>query len=37
MYFFGHEEASHDALPADLIAALKDDEVRDMALRAAGL
>ena len=37
IYFFGDAEANRDALPAGLIAALKDDDVRDMALRAAGL
>jgi transcriptional regulator with XRE-family HTH domain len=37
MYFFDDTEAGRDALPAELIAALKDGEVRNMALRAAGL
>jgi|SRR5579863_9463227 len=37
MYFFDDAEAGRDAVPAELIAALKDDSVREMALRAAGL
>jgi transcriptional regulator with XRE-family HTH domain len=37
IYFFDDTETNRDALPADLIAALNDDDVRDMALRAAGL
>ena len=37
MYFFDDAEASRDAIPPDLVAALKDDEIREMALRAAGL
>jgi transcriptional regulator with XRE-family HTH domain len=37
MYFFDDAEASRDAIPPELIAALKDGEVREMALRAAGL
>jgi ESX-1-secreted protein regulator len=37
MYFFGDAEADRDAIPPELIAALKDGEVREMALRAAGL
>ena len=37
MYFFDDAEAGRDAVPADLVTALKDDEVREMALRAAGL
>ena len=37
VYFFDNAEAGRDALPAELIAALKDGEVREMALRAAGL
>ena len=37
MYFFDNAEASRDAIPPELIAALKDGEVREMALRAAGL
>ena len=35
-YFFP-EDARHDEVPADLVAALRDDKVREMALRAAGL
>jgi transcriptional regulator with XRE-family HTH domain len=35
-YFFP-EDAQHDEVPADLVAALSDDKVREMALRAAGL
>jgi len=37
MYFFDGAEAGRDAIPPALIAALKDDEIREMALRAAGL
>jgi transcriptional regulator with XRE-family HTH domain len=37
MYFFDEAEASRDAIPPELIAALKDGEVREMTLRAAGL
>jgi hypothetical protein len=41
MYFFDNAEASRDAIPPDLVAALKaalkEDEIREMALRAAGL
>jgi ESX-1-secreted protein regulator len=37
MYFFGETEADRDAVPPELAAALKNDDVRDMALRAAGL
>jgi transcriptional regulator with XRE-family HTH domain len=37
MYFFDDQEAGRDAVPAELIAALKDDAVREVALRAAGL
>lgn len=37
MYFLDDAEASRDAIPPDLVAALKDDEIREMALRAAGL
>jgi hypothetical protein len=37
MYFFADAEAGRDAIPADLLAALKDGGVREMALRAAGL
>ena len=37
MYFFEGSEADRGAVPPELVAALKDDDVRDMALRAAGL
>jgi transcriptional regulator with XRE-family HTH domain len=37
MYFFDEAEAGRDAVPAELVTALKDDAVREMALRAAGL
>ena len=37
MYFFGETEADRDTVPPELAAALKNDDVRDMALRAAGL
>jgi|SRR5579875_3257639 len=37
MYFFGDAEVARDAVPPDLVAALRDDEVREVALRAAGL
>ena len=37
MYFFGHAEADRGAVPPELVAALKNDDVRDMALRAVGL
>ena len=37
MYFFGDAEAHRDAIPPELTAALKDGELREMALRAAGL
>jgi transcriptional regulator with XRE-family HTH domain len=37
MYFFDDAEADRDAISPALIAALKDDEIREMALRAAGL
>ena len=37
MYFFDETEADRDAVPPELVAALKDDDVRDMALRATGL
>jgi hypothetical protein len=37
MYFFDDAEAGRDVLQAELITALKDDGVRDMTLRAAGL
>ena len=37
MYFFQQAEADRDAVPPELIAALRNDEVRDMALRTIGL
>jgi transcriptional regulator with XRE-family HTH domain len=37
MYFFSNAEAARDAIPPELITALKDGGVREMALRAAGL
>jgi transcriptional regulator with XRE-family HTH domain len=37
MYFFEETEADRGAVPPELVAALKDDDVRDMALRATGL
>lgn len=37
MYFFAETEADRDAVPPELVTALKDHDVRDMALRAAGL
>src|SRR5579872_69700 len=37
MYFFDDAEAGRDVLQAELVTALRDDAVRDMALRAAGL
>jgi ESX-1-secreted protein regulator len=37
IFFFDDAEASRGAIPPDLIAVLKDGEVREMALRAAGL
>ena len=37
MYFFDDAEVQRDAVPAELVTALKDDTVREMALRAAGL
>jgi ESX-1-secreted protein regulator len=37
IYFFGDTEAARGAIPPELIAALTDGEVREMALRAAGL
>jgi transcriptional regulator with XRE-family HTH domain len=37
IYFFDDAEAARGAIPPELIAALKDGEVREMALRAAGL
>ena len=36
-YFFPDDAMRQDALPAELAAALSDDKVREMALRAAGL
>ena len=37
MYFFDDPEPGRDLFGPDLVAALKDDDVREMALRAAGL
>ena len=37
MYFFLEEDAARGAVPADAALALKDDAVREIALRAAGL
>ena len=37
MYFFDDAEADRDAIPPELITALKDGELREMTLRAAGL
>jgi hypothetical protein len=37
MYFFEQAEADRGAVPPELVVALKDDDVRDMALRATGL
>ena len=37
VYFFDDAEAGRDAVQAELITALKDDSVREMTLRAAGL
>ena len=37
MYFFQQAENDRSAVPTELVAALKNDDVRDMALRAAGL
>ncbi len=37
MYFFQQAEADRSAVPPELVAALRNDEVRDMALRAVGL
>jgi transcriptional regulator with XRE-family HTH domain len=37
MYFFEEPEGSRDLGSPELVAALKDDDVREMALRAAGL
>src|ERR1700722_15609692 len=36
-YFFPDDAMQADAVPANLAAALSDDKVREMALRAAGL
>ena len=36
-YFFPDDLAQQDAVPAEVVAALSDDKVREMALRAAGL
>lgn len=36
-YFFPDDVARQDAVPAEVVAALSDDKVREMALRAAGL
>ena len=36
-YFFPDDAVQHDAIPAELAAALSDDKVREMTLRAAGL
>jgi transcriptional regulator with XRE-family HTH domain len=37
MYFFPDDETQQDAMPPELAAALQDDQVRQMTLRAAGL
>jgi transcriptional regulator with XRE-family HTH domain len=37
VYFFQQAEADRSAVPPELAAALKNGDVRDMALRAAGL
>jgi hypothetical protein len=37
MYFFDEAESGRDAMQAELITALKDDSVREVALRAVGL
>jgi transcriptional regulator with XRE-family HTH domain len=37
MYFFDDAELARGAVPAEVAVALKDDEVREIALRAAGL
>ena len=37
MYFFDQTEADRGAVPAELAVALQSDELRDIALRAAGL
>jgi transcriptional regulator with XRE-family HTH domain len=36
-YFFPDDAVQQDSIPADVAAALRDDKVREMALRAAGL
>ena len=36
-YFFPDDTAEKDAVPAEVVAALSDDKVRDMTLRAVGL
>jgi ESX-1-secreted protein regulator len=36
-YYFPDDAMQQDAVPAELTAALSDDKVREMALRAAGL
>lgn len=36
-YFFPDDAMQRDSVPAELAAALSDDKVREMALRAAGL
>lgn len=37
MYFFPDDPAREDSMPPELATALKDDQVRQVALRAAGL
>ncbi len=37
MYFFQQAEADRSAVSPELVAALRNDDVRDMALRAVGL
>ena len=37
MYFFDEAETERGEIPPEVTAALKDDEVREIALRAAGL
>ena len=37
VYFFAEEEASRGGLPPEVAAVLRDDGVRDLALKAAGL
>ena len=36
-YFFSEEETARGELPPEAVAVLRDDDVRDMALKAAGL